>query len=69
MRVYRAISITWFSRITFILISPGYFNSLSTRSAIDFAMSRASKSDTSSGFTNTRISRPAEIAKAFSTPA
>src|SRR3989344_2832348 len=59
---YRANSMALVSRITITLISPGYLSSFSMRSAMVRASSRAWKSLNPSGLTNTRTSRPAEMA-------
>ena len=56
------------SRITVILIRPGYSISFSTAVAISCEISAARSSSTSPGSTITRISRPARIAKTRSTP-
>ena len=56
------------SRITVILIRPGYSISFSTAVAISCEISAARSSSTSPGSTITRISRPARIANTRSTP-
>lgn len=64
----RAVSVARDSRITVTRICPGYVNSSSTRLATSRAITCACTSSTASGRTITRSSRPACIAKTFSTP-
>ena len=60
---------TLVSRMTCTLISPGYRSFASIVVAIVRARVWVSKSVSVYGLTKTRISRPAAIAKALSTPA
>ena len=65
---YLAYSIALVSRTTVTLICPGYCNSSSIWFLISLANLYDFKSSISSGETTTRISLPACIANAFSTP-